>query len=189
MEYAAPTGWNFFVMFLQRCRAYDASPGVKQLFRFSVAFGPPSGDIGAPAPDGSHEMQLLGNLVKRGFLGKPLKGIHYSLFVRHGKKLLLCDCEGKQRGDGGELLRIQFARVVNLQIDFGTERFNDVIAREGREAGATIESAGHFCLEFRPACLRDGHVAPNRVNAELQTVAADARGKFNFSAGPVYPAR
>jgi hypothetical protein len=63
-----------------------------------VAFGPPGGDIGAPAPDGSHEMQLLGDLVKRGLLGKPLKGIHYSLFVRHDKKLLLCGFEGKRRG-------------------------------------------------------------------------------------------
>jgi hypothetical protein len=31
------------------------------------------------------------------------------------------------------LLRIQFARVINLQIDFGTERFNNVIARHGPE--------------------------------------------------------
>jgi hypothetical protein len=68
-----------------------------------VAFGPPGGDIGAPAPDGSHEMQLLGDLVKRGFLGKPLKGVHYSLFVRHGKKLLLCGFKGKRRGDSGEV--------------------------------------------------------------------------------------
>jgi hypothetical protein len=72
------------------------------LFRFSVAFGPPGGDIGAPAPDGSHEMQLLGDLVKRCLLGKPLKSIQYSLFVRHGKKLLLSGFKGKLRGDGGE---------------------------------------------------------------------------------------
>ena len=38
-----------------------------------------------------------------------------------------------RRGDGGELLRIQFARVINLQIDFGTERFKNVIARHGAE--------------------------------------------------------
>ena len=38
-----------------------------------------------------------------------------------------------RRGDGGQLLRIQFARVVNLQMDFGPERFNDVIARHGAQ--------------------------------------------------------
>ena len=38
-----------------------------------------------------------------------------------------------RRGDGGELLRIEFARVINLQMDCGTERFEDVIARHGAE--------------------------------------------------------
>ena len=38
-----------------------------------------------------------------------------------------------RRGDGGELLRIEFARVVNLQMDCGMKRFENVIARHGAE--------------------------------------------------------
>ena len=36
-----------------------------------------------------------------------------------------------RRGDGGELLWIEFARVVNLQMNCGMKRFENVIARHG----------------------------------------------------------
>ena len=36
-----------------------------------------------------------------------------------------------RRGDGGELLRIQLARVINLQMNCGMKRFQHVIARHG----------------------------------------------------------
>jgi hypothetical protein len=62
-----------------------------------MAFSTAGGHISAAAPNGSHEAQLLGNLVQRGLLGKPLQGVHYSLFVRHGDKLLLGRFEGKWR--------------------------------------------------------------------------------------------
>ena len=38
-----------------------------------------------------------------------------------------------RRGDGGELLWIEFARVVNLQMDGGMKWFENVIARHGRK--------------------------------------------------------
>ena len=57
-----------------------------------------------------------------------------------------------RRGDGGKLLRIQFARVINLQIDFGTERFKHVIARHGAELkGQMGEDERKISLEFKPA--------------------------------------
>jgi len=64
-----------------------------------VAFGASGGDIGPSASDGRHKTQFFGDFVKRCLLREPLKSIHYSLFVRHGKKLLLCGFEGKWRGD------------------------------------------------------------------------------------------
>jgi len=36
-----------------------------------------------------------------------------------------------RRGDGGELLRIEFARVINLEIDLRMIRFQDIFARHG----------------------------------------------------------
>ena len=36
-----------------------------------------------------------------------------------------------RRGDGGELLFVEFARVVNVQPDFRRERFQDVFVRHG----------------------------------------------------------
>jgi hypothetical protein len=38
-----------------------------------------------------------------------------------------------RRGDGGELLGVQLARVVNLEMDCGMERFQNVITRHGAE--------------------------------------------------------
>src|ERR1035437_2841559 len=38
-----------------------------------------------------------------------------------------------RRGDGGELLRIEFARVINLEIDLRLIRFQDIFARHGGE--------------------------------------------------------
>ena len=38
-----------------------------------------------------------------------------------------------RRGDGGELLFVEFARVVNVQPDLRRERFQDVVVRHGRK--------------------------------------------------------
>ena len=38
-----------------------------------------------------------------------------------------------RRGDGSELLRIQFVRVINLEIDLRPERFQNIIARHSAE--------------------------------------------------------
>ena len=55
-----------------------------------------------------------------------------------------------RRGDGGQLLRIQFARVINLQMDFGTERFENIIARHGAQLkGQTGEDERKISLEFK----------------------------------------
>jgi hypothetical protein len=48
------------------------------------------------------------------------------------------------------LLRIQFARVINLQIDFGTERFNDVIVRHGAQLKGQMGAGERkILLEFK----------------------------------------
>ena len=36
-----------------------------------------------------------------------------------------------RRGDGGELLRVQLARVINLQMDGRMKRFQNILARHG----------------------------------------------------------
>ena len=38
-------------------------------------------------------------------------------------------CRPGRRGDGGELLLVEFARVINLKMNFRVERLQDVIAR------------------------------------------------------------
>ena len=38
-----------------------------------------------------------------------------------------------RRGDGGELLLVQLARVINLQMDGRMERFQNVLMRHGRQ--------------------------------------------------------
>ena len=59
-----------------------------------------------------------------------------------------------RRGDGGQLLRIQFARVINLQIDFGTERFKHVIARHGAELKGQTPARERKISTFRPGDAR-----------------------------------
>ncbi len=58
-----------------------------------------------------------------------------------------------RRGDGGELLRIEFVRVINLQMDGSMKRFQHIFARHGRqiEIGNTgrgkkiLATDGHGC--------------------------------------------
>ena len=44
-------------------------------------------NVGAAAPNGRHDVQLLGNLLKRGSFGEPIEGVDYGLLVGHGSKL------------------------------------------------------------------------------------------------------
>ena len=43
------------------------------------------------------------------------------------------ECRAGRRGDGGELLRIEFACVINLEIDLRMIWFQDIFARHGGE--------------------------------------------------------
>jgi hypothetical protein len=46
-----------------------------------MGFGPTSSDISAPPPGRPQDAQFLGNVLKRGVLWKPLKGICQGLLV------------------------------------------------------------------------------------------------------------
>jgi hypothetical protein len=55
-------------------------------------------------------------------------------------------------GDGGQLLRVQLARVVDLQIDGGAERAQRVVARHGVKVAseAEIESGNPLVRQASP---------------------------------------
>ena len=48
-------------------------------------------------PDGRHDAQFLGNLVKGSRLGEPAESVNDSLFVSHNRILLLPGTTGKPR--------------------------------------------------------------------------------------------
>ena len=75
-----------------------------------------------------------------------------------------------RRGNGGQLLRIQFARVINLQIDFGTERFKHVIARHGAELKGQTPARERKISTFRPGTL----VLPVKNQQRQQDEGCDA---------------
>ena len=62
-----------------------------------MALGTASGDVGASAPDGRHDVQLFGNLFERGDFREPVESVDYGLLVGHGKRLPLRGSEGKRR--------------------------------------------------------------------------------------------
>ncbi len=57
-----------------------------------------------------------------------------------------------RRGDGGELLRIQFARVINLQMDLRLKRFQDVLVRHGAELKWQTRAGERKISIFPPGC-------------------------------------
>ena len=58
-----------------------------------------------------------------------------------------------RRGDGGELLRVEFARVINLQMDGGLKRLQDVIARHGPELKRQMAAGERKISNFPPGLL------------------------------------
>ncbi|MEO6338364.1 MAG: hypothetical protein ABIP71_16275 [Verrucomicrobiota bacterium] len=60
-----------------------------------MGLGAPGGDVRTSAADGRHDVQLLGNLLKRGDFWEPVERVDYSLFVGHGQKIPLGGSEGK----------------------------------------------------------------------------------------------
>ena len=54
------------------------------MFRFFLSPGAACGNVGASAPDGCHDAQLLGDFLDRDILRKPLESVDHGLLVRHG---------------------------------------------------------------------------------------------------------
>ena len=54
------------------------------MFCLFLSPGAPCGNVGASAPNGGHDSQLLGDFLDRDILRKPLQSVDHGLFVRHG---------------------------------------------------------------------------------------------------------
>jgi len=70
--------------------------GASEFYLF-LSLNAACGNVGAPAPDGRIDAQLLGDFVDRGILRKPLESVDHGLFVRHGQIVPLRNAQRKKR--------------------------------------------------------------------------------------------
>jgi hypothetical protein len=72
---------------------------LQHLLRLLVRPGATGGDVRPPAPNRSHDAQLLGDFIQRGVLGESLQGIQHRLLVGRARKLPIPGAENKRRAD------------------------------------------------------------------------------------------